>query len=105
MQMERMVVIRTIIINYQKEWKRNIQLVQYSTWIVTFVKRENFKIDFEDLFLLQYDLLKIRTKIKDFKYCANITKLNLSLSFQIITEDVQTLLEVVKMLWKQVCMK
>ena len=66
MQMERMVVIRTIIINYQKEWKRNIQLVQYSTWIVTFVKRENFKIDFEDLFLLQYDLLKIRTKIKDF---------------------------------------
>ena len=31
MQMERMVVIRTIIINYQKEWKRNAQLVQYST--------------------------------------------------------------------------
>ena len=30
--------------------------------------------------------------------CASITKLNLSLSFQIIIEDVQTLLEVIKML-------
>ena len=63
--------------------------------------RKNFKIDVEDLSLLEYWLLKIRTKsmiLKLWKMCASTTKPNLSLSFQIITEDVQTFLEVIKML-------
>ena len=57
--------------------------------------RKNFKIDVEDLSLLEYWLLKI---LKLWKMCASTTKPNLSLSFQIITEDVKTLLEVIKML-------
>ena len=34
--------------------------------------RKNFKIDVEDLFLLEYELLKIRTKIKDFNTVENV---------------------------------
>ena len=36
--------------------------------------RKNFKIDVEDLSLLEYKLLKIRTKIKDFNTVENICK-------------------------------
>ena len=36
--------------------------------------RKNFKIDVEDLFLLEYELLKIRTKIKDFNTVENVCK-------------------------------
>ena len=53
--------------------------------------RKNFKIDVEDLSLLEYKLLKITTKIKDFNTVENICKYHK-------TQDVQTLLEVIKML-------
>ena len=36
--------------------------------------RKNFKIDVEDLSLLQYELLKIRAKIKDFNTVENVCK-------------------------------
>ena len=36
--------------------------------------RKNFKIDVEDLSLLEYWLLKIRTKINDFKTVENVCK-------------------------------
>ena len=40
--------------------------------IVIFESRENFKVDVEDLFLLEYKLLKIRTKIKEFNTVENV---------------------------------
>ena len=40
--------------------------------IVIFESRENFKVDVEDLFLLEYKLLKIRTKIKEFNTVENM---------------------------------
>ena len=36
--------------------------------------RKNFKIDVEDLSLLEYELLKIRAKIKDFNTVENVCK-------------------------------
>ena len=46
-----------------------------------------------------YERSELKSKILIlWKMCASTTKLNLSLSFQIITEDVQTLLEVIKTL-------
>ena len=36
--------------------------------------RKNLKIDVEDLFLLEYELLKIRTKIKYFHTVENVCK-------------------------------
>ena len=82
---------------YNTHWKCNIC-----------ENRKNFETDVEDLSLLEFELLQIRTKIKDFntaEKCSSITKPNLLPSFQIITEDVQTFLEVMEMLLKQVCMK
>ena len=36
--------------------------------------RKNFKIDVDDLSLLEYELLKVRTKIKDFNTLENVCK-------------------------------
>ena len=38
------------------------------------MKTKDFKIDVEDLSLLEYELLKIRTKIKDFNTMENVCK-------------------------------
>ena len=40
--------------------------------IVIFESRKNFKVNVEDLFLLEYKLLKIRTKIKEFSTVENV---------------------------------
>ena len=64
-----------IQINYQKEWRRNDQLVQYLNLNCNICEnRKNFKIDVEDLSLLKYKLLKIRTKIKCFNTVKNVCK-------------------------------
>ena len=64
-----------IQINYQKEQRRNDQLVQYLNLNCNICeKRKNFKIDVEDLSLLKYELLKIRTKIKCFNTVKNVCK-------------------------------
>lgn len=60
--------------------------------------RKNLKIDVEDLSLLGYELLKpeLRLQILILGKMFTIIKLNFSLRFPIITEDVQTLLKVIK---------
>ena len=45
--------------------------------------RKNLKIDVEDLFLLEYELLKIRTKIKYFHIVENVCKYH---KIQFVTE-------------------
>ena len=45
--------------------------------------RKNFKTDVEDFYLLEYELLKIRTKIKDFNTVENMCNYHKS---QFVTE-------------------
>ena len=47
------------------EQKCSIGTILNLYWNI-YENRKNFKIDVEDLSLLEYKLLKIRTKIKDF---------------------------------------
>ena len=47
------------------EQKCSIGTILNLHWNI-YENRKNFKIDVEDLSLLEYKLLKIRTKIKDF---------------------------------------
>ena len=94
--------IKIIQINYKKKWKRYAQLVQYSTWIVTFMKMQGIlelMLKIHLYWNTSYERSELKSKILIlWKMCASTTKLNLSLNFQIITEDVQTLLEVIKTL-------